>query len=330
MRERYDKHYFKRVYNIDETELDFLEYNGFLVQEGDFDHYANMIDFIENNNLAISANFDYIKTQMDTDNFTDYFIANIYARNTDWPHNNIEFFRKKTTQYEPNAPFGQDGRWRWIMKDTDFGFGADGGTEAYLHNTLVFATSTGGDENTNPEWSTLILRKLLENVYFKNNFINRFADMMNTAYKPERVVSIINEMKSGIEHEILEHGHRWSSIMSLEQWNDNIDVMVQFAQNRTEQQRNHIRGKFNIEENITAVLNVSDESHGYIKINTIDITSITPGISENPYPWNGIYFKNIPITVKAIAKPVSNSVIGQAILLVRKTKLLLHQTEIFN
>ncbi len=303
MRERYDKHYFERVYGIEEDELDFLEYNGFLVQEGDYEHYADMLNYIENNNLQNYSNYNYVKTQMDTDNFTDYFITNIYARNTDWPHNNIEFFRKKTATYEPDAPYGQDGRWRWVLKDTDFGFGADGGPEAYQHNTLAFATSTGGDEATNPEWSTLILRKLLENNSFKNNFINRFADLMNTTYLPERVISIINEMKSGIEDDILEHGQRWSSIGSMEQWNSNIEVMIQFANERAFYQRNHIREKFSIEENITVDLNISDDAHGYIKINTIDINPTTPGVSENPYPWNGIYFKNIPITLKAIAKP---------------------------
>jgi hypothetical protein len=303
MRERYDKHYFKRVYNVDEEDLDFLEYNGYLIQEGSYDHYINMYSFIQNNSLQNSANYNYIETQMDYENFTDHFIANIYARNTDWPHNNIEFWRKKTTQYEPNAPYGQDGRWRWVLKDTDFGFGADGGTEAYLHNTLAFATSIGGDEITNPEWSTLIFRKLLENSTFKTNFINRFADLMNTTYLPERLITIIDEMKSKIEGEILEHGHRWSSFNSLDQWSSNINVMKNFAQNRTEQQRNHIREKFNIEENITATFDVSDEAHGFIKINTININPETPGINENPYPWNGIYFKNIPITIKAIAKP---------------------------
>lgn len=303
LRERYDKHYFARVYNVNENDLDFLEYNGFLVQEGDYTHYANMLNYIENNSLQNTTNFNYVKTQMDIENFTDYFIANIYARNTDWPHNNIEFWRKKTTQYEPDAPYGNDGRWRWVLKDTDFGFGADGGALAYLHNTLAFATSTGGDEFTNPEWSTLILRKLLENTTFKNHFINRFADLMNTTYLPSRLISLIDEMKNGVENEIIEHGQRWASFNSLNEWYSNIDVMKEFSMERSLYQRNHIREKFDIDSNIDVQLNVSDASGGYIKINTIEIQPITPGVNENPYPWNGIYFKNVPITLKAIAKP---------------------------
>ena len=303
MRERFDRHYFERVYNIADGDLDFLEYNGFLVQEGDYEHYAAMLGFIENNNLNHVANYNYVATQMDTENYTDHFIANIYARNTDWPHNNIEFWRKRTEQYEPNAPYGQDGRWRWVLKDTDFGFGGDGGPESYVHNTLAFATSTGGDVNTNPEWSTLILRKLLENTAFKNNFINRFADLLNTTYLPERVIGIINEMKSGIEAEIQEHRFRWSTIGSMEEWQSNIDVMIEFSNERPTYQRNHILEKFNIDSTLQAHLNVLDETQGFIQINTIEILATTPGVQENPYPWNGFYFKNIPITLKAIAKP---------------------------
>ncbi|UPQ80523.1 CotH kinase family protein [Flavobacterium azooxidireducens] len=303
MRERFDRHYFERVYNIADGDLDFLEYNGFLVQEGDYEHYAAMLGFIENNNLNHVANYNYVATQMDTENYTDHFIANIYARNTDWPHNNIEFWRKRTEQYEPDAPYGQDGRWRWVLKDTDFGFGGDGGSQSYEHNTLAFATSIDGDENTNPEWSTLILRKLLENTAFKNNFINRFADLLNTTYLPERVIGIINEMKSGIEAEIQEHRFRWSTIGSMEQWQSNIDVMIEFSNERPAHQRNHILEKFEIESTLGVQINVSDEDHGYIKINTIEILPTTPGVQENPYPWLGVYFKNIPITLKAIAKP---------------------------
>lgn len=303
MRERFDRHYFERVYNIADGDLDFLEYNGSLVQEGDYEHYASMFSFIETNNLNNVANYNYVATQMDTENYADHFIANIYARNTDWPHNNIEFWRKRTEQYEPDAPYGQDGRWRWVLKDTDFGFGGDGGPLSYEHNTLAFATSTGGDENTNPEWSTLILRKLLENTTFKNKFINRFADLLNTTYLPDRVIGIINEMKSGVEAEILEHGQRWNSIHSLELWNSNIDVMIEFSNERPAHQRNHILEKFEIESTVGVQINVSNEEHGHIKINTIEILPITPGVQENPYPWLGVYFKNIPITLKASAKP---------------------------
>lgn len=301
IRERYDKHYFKRAYGVDDDKLDFLEFTGAQVQEGNPDHYIAMLHFMENNDLSVEANYEYIQTQLDPENFTDYFIANIYARNTDWPHNNIEFWRKQTAAYEPNAPYGQDGRWRWVLKDTDFGFGNEGGPESYMHNTLAHASSTGGDVLTNPEWSTFVFRKLLENPTFRNNFINRFADMINTAYLPERLEGIISEMKARIADEILQHGERWESINAAS-WEENINTMVQFAQQRPQFQRDHIRDKFNIAENVPFTLNVNMPYVGYIKINTINLNDTTPGVSEMPYPWSGIYFKDIPVKLKAIAQ----------------------------
>ncbi|MDD2984920.1 CotH kinase family protein [Flavobacterium sp.] len=303
MRERFDRHYFERVFGIIDGDLDFLEYNGTIVEEGDSEHYMAMFDYISTHNLVETDHYNYVKTQMDPDNFIDHFIANIYAANTDWPHNNIEFWRKRTDQYQPDAPYGQDGRWRWVLKDTDFGFGGTGVPQSYEDNTLAFATSTGGDEILNPEWSTLVLRKLLENTTFKNSFINRFADMLNTTFLPERVVGVIYEMKSGIEAEIQEHRFRWSTIGSMEEWQSNIDVMIEFSNERPTYQRNHILEKFNIDSTLQAHLNVLDETQGFIQINTIEILATTPGVQENPYPWNGVYFKNIPITLKAIAKP---------------------------
>ncbi|MCB0443770.1 MAG: CotH kinase family protein, partial [Flavobacterium sp.] len=79
-REKYDDKFFKRVYDIDEDEIDVLE-NDAVEEEGDNLHYLQMIDYVENNSLVTEENYNYIKTQMDTDNFQDYFIANIFFQN---------------------------------------------------------------------------------------------------------------------------------------------------------------------------------------------------------------------------------------------------------
>src|SRR5690606_17581860 len=136
---------------------------------------------------ADASSYNYILTQLDPDSFIDHFLTCIYVGNTDWPHNNIDFWRKRTPPYLPNSPYGHDGRWRWLTKDLDFGFGYnDPGN--YVDNTLAHATSVNGDQDFNPEWSTFLFRKLLENNNFKTKFINRFADMLNTTFLPERML----------------------------------------------------------------------------------------------------------------------------------------------
>ena len=45
---------------------------------------------------------------MDVQNFIDYQSAQIYFDNTDWPGNNIKYWRPQTSE----------GKWRWIVYDT--------------------------------------------------------------------------------------------------------------------------------------------------------------------------------------------------------------------
>ncbi|MBS1533431.1 MAG: putative Ig domain-containing protein, partial [Bacteroidetes bacterium] len=300
MRERYDDNYFKRVYNT--SAVDFLE-NDSVVKEGDATHYTAMVNYLNSHSLSTQANYDYIKTQLDPENVADYFIANIFFQNEDWPNNNMFFWRNKIAAYNPAAPYGLDGRWRYMFHDMDnsmsFVFGD------YTSNSLQIATSVDTAPNyLNPAYSTLVLRKLLTNTGFKNDFINRFADLLNTSFLTNRTVTRLHEMSAVVRPEITAHSARWKAPSSLSSYDSDIDYEEEFLTERPTWQRDHIRSVFSIQSNITATLNVNDAAQGYIKMNTINIAQGTPGITAaNPYPWSGIYFKNIPVKLKAIAKP---------------------------
>jgi hypothetical protein len=299
LRERYDKYYFERVFGVDPENIDFLSYVSTAI-EGDnvFTHQTRL--YIEQNGLVSDEHFQYIKTRIDTENFTDYHIANIYACNTDWPGNNIEFWRLRTDSYNPNTPYGHDGRLRWIMFDTDYGFGLWNGKGAAAHNTLDFATAIGGTIWPNPEVTTFLLRKFLENERFKIEFINRFADLLNSTFHSERVVGIINDLKEKIEPEINDHIHRWGYHKNKDEWMSHVNVMIDFAKNRPTYQHQHIIGHFELAGDYKLILNVSNPWHGHIRVNTIEIHGDTPGITDNPYPWKGIYFKKLPLELEAI------------------------------
>jgi len=297
IRERLDRHYFERKYGIVEEDIEILA-DGYVIDEGSDVHFQAMFSYLQNNSLVDNANYDYINTQMDVENFRDYFITNIFIQNTDWPGWNTLFWRKKTAAFEPSAPYGNDGRWRTAIKDTDAGFGLM--LDINDHNTLEFATALGGPIWPNPEWSTLILRRLLENEAFELSFINRFADMMNTFFLPERVVDLSNQFAAVIEPEIAQQYNRWAAPYTFAWWLESQNVVETFAMERPTFQREHIRAKFGISNDINATLDVNDDTNGYVKINTIDIISDTPGVSANPYPWTGIYFHNIPVTLTAI------------------------------
>jgi hypothetical protein len=302
LRERFDKHYFEQVFGVDPDNIDFLEGVCEIIEGDNIFNYETRL-YIQQNGLVEDEHYQYIRTRIDVENFSDYHIANIYACNTDWPGNNIKFWRLRTDSFHPDAPHGHDGRLRWVMYDTDFGFGLWKGNEAVAHNTLEFATATGGTGWPNPEVATFLLRKFLENEDFKLEFINRFADLLNSTFHHDRVVGVINDLKDVIAPEIADHIHRWSHHENPNEWLEHVQVMIDFADQRPFYQRQHIIEQFELSGQYELTVDLSNCLHGHIVVNTIEITSETPGISDPVYPWSGTYFIGVPVKLEAKTAP---------------------------
>ncbi|MGD9930074.1 MAG: CotH kinase family protein [Mangrovibacterium sp.] len=279
IREKLREHFVASNHNLETDEFDMLEYQ-YSVINGTRDNYLSMLNFIETNDIRLASNYEYLATQMDIPNFIRYQSSEIFFDNWDWPGNNIKFWKDYSTT----------GRWRWILHDTDFGYGLYNVNDIFYHNTLMLATATDGDEWPNPPWSTLILRKLLENAAFQHSFINTFADHLNTNLKTEKTLELIEHYSSQIESEIPFHVEKWGSTVS--DWISTVNLMQEFSQLRPEIIRGYIREYFSISQNQQITLNISGCDDASIYLNTITI---------NEFPWDGIYFNQIPIELTALA-----------------------------
>jgi len=127
--------------------------------------------------------------------------------------------------------------------------------------------------------------------------------LMNSHFMSDRLIGILEDFRTIVEPEMENHYPRWKSLVDMDDFEYVMNTETDFFNQRPALQRNHIRAKFGIANNINATLDVSDPAHGYVKINTIEIKDGTPGIQAQPYPWTGIYFSGIPVTLKAIANP---------------------------
>jgi len=280
IREKVNENFLSQHHNINPDSIDILENYGEIV-EGDNTEYFELYDFIANNSMVNPANYEFVKSKMDIENFIRYQVTEIYIDNQDWPGNNIKFWKPKNS-----------GKWRWNLFDTDFGFGIwDGG--AYQNNTLNFATAVNGPSWPNPPWSTLMLRQLLNNYNFKYDFINCFADLSNTIFLPAAVVNKINSISSAIASEMPRHIARWQQF-DYTTWQNRVQEMRYFASSRLGYMRNHFIQKFSLGGTSSVSLTISDTSMGKVKLNSISI---------NVPNWFGTYFMNVPITFIAQPKP---------------------------
>jgi hypothetical protein len=301
MREKVNEHYLAQHHGGDPDEIDLLEMDG-AVLEGSNDHYIAMRDFIASKDLSKADNYNWVKTQMDVENFITYEAVQILIDNRDWPGNNIKYWRPQT----------EGGRWRWILFDTEWGFGinaygAAGNQYPYNYNTLAFATSPSQTPNhhANPPWSTLLLRRLLMNSDFKTAFINRFADLMNSAYREAPTAAHVDSMKNLLAAEMALHYQKWSQPVSwistylwwgsFDEWYYYVQILRDFALNRPAYMRGFIMSKFGIPATASLRLFCEPQGAGDVQLNDF--------LTISAMPWSGTYFSSIP--VKMVARPAT-------------------------
>ena len=290
IRERIDDYYISNHFDVMSDDVMMLEYVANIGLVGDRDdiiEYYKLYDLLIDNNIQDDEVYDQINSMMDVDNFIDYQIIQIYSANMDWPQNNNVFWRIKSGETNLNLPMGLDGRWRWILYDLDFSF----------HNSSlnVLRFATRDDE------STFLLRSLLQNDEFRINFINRFADHLNSSFVDEVVIKGIDEIQLYFEPEIANQIKRWQLPSSLDEWYENIANMREFAIKRPEVCRKHFIDYFDLDGTYEIFVS-ADQNQGFITINSIDITDMTPGVFDTNH-WSGVYFNNIPIRIKATPLP---------------------------
>lgn len=308
IRERYDGWFVELNYGIHRDDVGILV-GGAVLNHGteeDRQHYLAMRDFAATMDLSQPEHHAHMKTQMDIDNYLAYKTFQTYIANADWPHNNIRYWRKRTAAYQPDAPYGRDGRWRWMIFDLDasFGFPYEGDAEGwaqYDHDTIEWITGTG-NPRIPQAWVNQLFNNLIENETFRHRFISLLAGDLNTRFRPDFVAGRIDAFRDVYAPEIEEHQKRYSfsAGRTPEGWQEHIAVMKEFAQRRPGYLRSYMMEHFDIADTVRLELNVPDTRGGHVKAGGIPIHKNTPGVPEDHSRWSGTYFDSVPVTLKAV------------------------------
>lgn len=314
IRNRFDEDHVEEVYGVPEDEIDIIAYaNEFVVDHGNNTAFSELRGFLEDNDLAVEENFQFVEDRVDLDNFLDYYITEIYAANYDWPYNNLKLWRKSGDNINPNMGYGHDGKWRWFLYDLDSGLGEYSGTATA--NTLEDATtwhnnwqdvfrllprSLIGDYPTNPANPN----PKVGSTQFRDRFINRSADLLNSNFRIPRAETLVAEMQAKIANEMVHHTQRWSSPDDVSTWEAKVSALRDFVEDRTANVQQHYIDKFpNVDGVSNITLDANNETQGIIQISTLQLDENCPGVdTENIYPWTGNYFNGVPIQIVAIPK----------------------------
>jgi len=279
VREKQNEHYVAENYGYDKDDIDVVK-NGWELKNGSDDYYWEMRDFIEDNDMSSSSNYEKAKQMLDIPSYIDYYVLETYIVNEDWPSNNFGCWHSNS----PNTP------WRYFLFDCDFGLGIWKLEEKVNKNMLEFCTATNSDNYANTPDATALLRSLMKSPEFCRDYMNATADRLNTTLSATNVVHVMDSVYSLISREMPKHIERWGF-----NWQEsNLSKMREFGERREAIMRKQTEDFFATNGSYNLTLNVSENGAGKIHLNTIDVKE---------FPWSGQYFKNNMIFLTAIPNP---------------------------
>ncbi len=292
LREKINEHYPASNYDIPAKEVDMLESSGdfdFRIVSGDNSDYLALRTFVENNELSDQQNFEHVSSRVDLEHYTDYQITEIYENNTDWPGNNIKYWRHGADLFS---------KWRWVMYDLDRGFSIRGQAPDYEkkdQDNLVRAMNSGK--------YNFLLTGMMNNAGYKEYFIKRFNAHIYTTFHPERVNPIFDEWGDRLENEMENHLDRWGDNRwdwgpfdekTIGGWRDIITYKKYWAEERPEVMMGILKEYFSLSDTLRVDLSVSSLQHGHISVN---------GVKSTLKEFSGVFFSDYSLDITAHPKP---------------------------
>lgn len=276
MREKINEHFIKQHYKVDKDSIAIMKHRSDVQHYGRL-NYTRLIKYIKKTSFESDSNLNELAKLIDIDNYLDYTIAQIYFSNID-AGGNIRYWRE----------FRKDAKWRWILFDTDFGFGLRKGNGAD-ENTLKRFTEYSSEKWPFPAWSTLIIRKLLENDSIKDVFLQKFNYHLNTTFQSNNVKNHIDGISKTMEMEMPYHMKRWKR--KPQNWIKEVENLKEFADVRPDYLFQFLKEKFNIDTSYKLTIDY-DKERGIVFLDEFELDS----------GYNGIHLDSINSYIKAEPK----------------------------
>jgi len=250
-------------------------------QLGTTEHFWQLFNKVDFSDTSIDSVFNLTFEEIDMKSFKDYYFLKIFIGDFDWPTNNNKLWKNVKT----------NSKWRHILYDSDFSMGMHTEPFYFNFNSFIHLLDTTKINMENHPTSTLFFRKAMDNINFRDDFLNRTADLMNHSFKYEHIIMILDSLAEIIAPEIPRHQQRWSE--SAQNWNEQLDTIKLFFKVRHNSMFDHAVNYYQLPGTQNTFINTYPDNSGLISINSLDYQ-----FDE----FEGRYFQTIPITIRARPK----------------------------
>lgn len=309
VRESVDKQAFATRYGLNEDLIDVLTHedagsSGITISlidgsENAVSEYRSWLQSVRDNDITSATRYrQYVTDKMDVTNFIDYICTECFYANTDWPNNNCDFWRSRAGQASSAGKYG-DGRWRWALYDLDLAGLVVDGVGGVNRNMLTYLSGSNMSGFNRPGF---LINRLWLNAAFKDEFIRRYTELLNTTFRPERIESVVTAAANEIEGEIETHYRRWGREFSTADWRSAVtSALVDYTAQRWTNCFTHASAKFELGGVGELRVMNSDPSGvgGHFVVDGTVIDAGTDGVTDRA-DWTGRYYPSRPVTIVAV------------------------------
>jgi hypothetical protein len=221
LRERIDELELARLHGVPPRRITILEDRSELYRgdSADIRRFNRLMGRTERWDGLDPAWLDTLEAQLDVSGFLTYMASQMILGNMDWPKQNVKYWRY-TGPPRPEAPL--DGRWRFIMGDSDLGFGANAGPDADLFATV---------RDAGVPVSRLFLA-MMRSPELRKRFVDAGLGLLDGPLSPERCMAVLDGMAAQMAPEMDRHTARWRKPADRAQWEREVQLMRDYAQRR--------------------------------------------------------------------------------------------------
>ncbi len=211
MRERINKYSIAQweSWDSDVDDIDIIKANR-TVMQGSNASFEEIVSWADDHGLKTQEDLNKLAELIDIDNYLDYVAVQIYIGNPDLL--NVKRYRS----------VNEDGKWRWILFDTDWGFY----TDTNSMRRWLDPRGAGSEYKTDNR----LFVSLMANDSIRDKFLYRFDELMAKSWTADKVLSTIDDYYQELLPEIDQQLERWSVTRS--KFDTEMNNLIEYAEER--------------------------------------------------------------------------------------------------
>lgn len=241
--------------------------------------------------LDDKSNRKKLEAAVDMEQFMTYYAIQVLINNVDWPDNNYAVWRYTGDHIDNNKY--SDGRYRFWLYDVDLAYLPEGNwaKDVFGNEILEKLLSDNG---------SIIFKKLMNSKYYRQKFVNRVCDLLNTTFGTDNLIDCFDEIFIGMNHEVYQYessrynnGDNW--IESFQKyWDGRVGNVKEAIIKREDCLYKVLKQYFKVGRKYQLTIQVPQE--GKVICNSLEI------YRQDAQFYSGTYYNNYDVKISVKAK----------------------------